>query len=132
MAWSRTKIRGWSSEEPCSFGSRPGMELPAGRSPRPGPVSPPTGAAAGGLAPAVGEAIAGTQVIAGGIHIAGNNFGPSDTLASKIAASYQGAASGLEQSSLLFLGAVLLVINPVVNFIAQLIVRAFDPLKGAR
>ena len=85
-----------------------------------------------GLGRALGEAIAVTQVIGGGTHIASNIFGPSDTLASKIAASYQGAASGLEQSSLLYLGAVLLVINLVVNILAQVIVRAFDPLRGAR
>lgn len=85
-----------------------------------------------GLGRALGEAIAVTQVIGGGILIGGNIFGPSDTLASKIAASYQGAASGLEASSLLYLGAILLVINLIVNLVAQVIVRAFDPLKGAR
>src|SRR2546425_8401427 len=44
-----------------------------------------------GLGRALGEAIAVTQVIGGGTKIAKNIFGPSDTLASKIAASYQGA-----------------------------------------
>jgi phosphate transport system permease protein len=85
-----------------------------------------------GLGRALGEAIAVTQVIGGGTHIATNIFGPSDTLASKIAASYQGAASGLEQSSLLYLAAILLVIGLIVNVIAQVIVRVFDPLKDAR
>jgi phosphate transport system permease protein len=85
-----------------------------------------------GLGRALGEAIAVTQVIGGGTHISKNIFGPSDTLASKIAASYQGAASGLEQSSLLYLAAILLVIGLIVNFVAQVIVRAFDPLKDAR
>jgi phosphate transport system permease protein len=84
-----------------------------------------------GLGRALGEAIAVTQVIGGGTHITSNVFGPSDTLASKIAASYQGAASGLEQSSLLYLAAILLVIGLVVNLIAQVIVRAFDPLRDA-
>jgi phosphate transport system permease protein len=85
-----------------------------------------------GLGRALGEAIAVTQVIGGGTHITSNLFGPSDTLASKIAASYQGAASGLEQSSLLYLAAILLVMGLIVNLIAQVIVRAFDPLREAR
>jgi phosphate transport system permease protein len=85
-----------------------------------------------GLGRALGEAIAVTQVIGGGTTISRNIFGPSDTLASKIAASYQGAATGLEQSSLLYLAAILLVIGLVTNLVAQVIVRAFDPLRGAR
>ena len=85
-----------------------------------------------GLGRALGEAIAVTQVIGGGTKIAKNIFGPSDTIASKIAASYQGAASGLEASSLLYLAAILLVIGLLANLTAQLIVRWFDPLKEAR
>jgi phosphate transport system permease protein len=84
-----------------------------------------------GLGRALGEAIAVTQVIGGGTQITHNIFGPSDTLASKIAASYQGAASGLEAASLLYLAAILLVIGLITNFIAQVIVRRFDPLRGA-
>jgi phosphate transport system permease protein len=85
-----------------------------------------------GLGRALGEAIAVTQVIGGGRQISENIFGPSDTLASKIAASYQGAATALEQSSLLYLAALLLVIGVVTNLVAQVIVRRFDPLRGAR
>jgi phosphate transport system permease protein len=84
-----------------------------------------------GLGRALGEAIAVTQVIGGGTKIVHNIFGPGDTLASKIAASYQGAGSGLESSSLLYLAAILLVIGLITNFIAQVIVRVFDPLKDA-
>src|SRR6476620_10493048 len=84
-----------------------------------------------GLGRALGEAIAVTQVIGGGTTISANIFGPIDTLASKIAASYQGAGSGLEQSSLLYLAAILMVIGLITNFIAQVIVRVFDPLRGA-
>ena len=84
-----------------------------------------------GLGRALGEAIAVTQVIGGGTTISRNIFGPIDTLASKIAASYQGAGSGLEQSSLLYLAAILLVIGLITNLAAQVIVRVFDPLKGA-
>jgi phosphate transport system permease protein len=85
-----------------------------------------------GLGRALGEAIAVTQVIGGGTQITRNIFGPSDTLASKIAASYQGAATSLEASSLLYLAAILLVIGLVTNLIAQIVVRVFDPLRGAR
>jgi phosphate transport system permease protein len=84
-----------------------------------------------GLGRALGEAIAVTQVIGGGTAITHNLFGPSDTIASKIAASYQGAASGLEQSSLLYLAAILMVIGLLTNLVAQVIVRRFDPLRGA-
>jgi len=84
-----------------------------------------------GLGRALGEAIAVTQVIGGGTKITKNVFGASDTLASKIAASYQGAA-GVEASSLLYLAAILLVIGLLANLTAQLIVRRFDPLRGAR
>jgi phosphate transport system permease protein len=84
-----------------------------------------------GLGRALGEAIAVTQVIGGGTHISANIFGPIDTLASKIAAAYQGAGSGLEASSLLYLAAILMVIGLVTNLLAQVIVRLFDPLKGS-
>jgi phosphate transport system permease protein len=83
-----------------------------------------------GLGRALGEAIAVTQVIGGGTQIASNIFGPGDTLASKIAASYQGA-DPIEQSSLLYLAAILLVIGLITNFAAQVIVRFFDPLRDA-
>jgi phosphate transport system permease protein len=85
-----------------------------------------------GLGRAVGEAIAVTQVIGGGTRIGWSLFPPADTLASKIASNYQGAGSGLETSSLLYLAAILLVMGLVANLIAQVIVRRFDPLRGAR
>ncbi len=85
-----------------------------------------------GLGRALGEAIAVTQVIGGGTRISSNLFGPSDTLASKIAASYQGAATALESSSLLYLAAILLVIGLLTNFAAQVVVRRFDPLRAGR
>ena len=84
-----------------------------------------------GLGRALGEAIAVTQVIGGGTKIDTNIFGPSDTIASKIAASYQGASSGLEAASLLYLAAILLAIGLIANFAAQVIVRRFDPLRGS-
>ena len=85
-----------------------------------------------GLGRALGEAIAVTQVIGGGTKISANIFGPADTLASKIAASFQGAATSIEQSALLYLGAILLIIGLVTNFAAQVIVRRFDPLRESR
>jgi phosphate transport system permease protein len=85
-----------------------------------------------GLGRALGEAIAVTQVIGGGTRIGWSLFPPADTLASKLASSYQGANPGLETSSLLYLAAILLVIGLIANLIAQIIVRRFDPLRGAR
>jgi len=79
-----------------------------------------------GFGRAVGEAIAVTQVIGGvlGIHL--SLFAGGDTLASRIAAQYQGAASKLQLSSLVYLAVILLAISLVVNLIAQLIVRRFE------
>ncbi len=86
-----------------------------------------------GLGRALGEAIAVSQVIGGGTTIGWSLFQPGDTLASKIAANYQGASTFLESSSILYLGAILLVIGLITNLAAQLVVRWFDPLReGAR
>ena len=83
-----------------------------------------------GLGRAIGEAIAVTQVIGGGTRIGWSLFPPADTLASKLASSYQGANPGLEISSLLYLASILLVIGLLANLAAQLIVRRFDPLRA--
>jgi phosphate transport system permease protein len=85
-----------------------------------------------GLGRAIGEAIAVTQVIGGGTRTGWSLFPPADTLASKIASSYQGADPGLETSSLLYLAAILLVLGLAANLLAQVIVRRFDPLREAR
>jgi phosphate transport system permease protein len=85
-----------------------------------------------GLGRALGEAIAVTQVMGGGTTIGWSLFRPGDTLASKIAANYQGASTFLESASILYLGAILLVIGLITNLIAQIIVRAFDPMREAR
>jgi phosphate transport system permease protein len=76
-----------------------------------------------GLGRALGEAIAVTQVIGGGVSIQWNLFAGGDTLGSKIAAAYQGAPSKIEQASLIYLGAILLVFSLLVNLLAQWIVR---------
>jgi phosphate transport system permease protein len=59
-----------------------------------------------------------------GIHL--SLFKTGDTLASRIAAQYQGAASNLQIASLVYLAVILLAISLVVNLAAQLIVRRFE------
>jgi phosphate transport system permease protein len=79
-----------------------------------------------GLGRAIGEAIAVTQVIGGigGIHL--SLFSNGDTLASRIAAQYQAAATSIHIAALVYVALVLLVISLAVNFTAQLIVRRFE------
>jgi phosphate transport system permease protein len=79
-----------------------------------------------GAGRALGEAIAVTQVIGTTAHLTANLFDTSDTLASRIAAQYQAAASNLQISSLFYLGVILLAISLIVNFGALLIVRHFE------
>jgi phosphate transport system permease protein len=76
-----------------------------------------------GLGRALGEAIAVTLVIGHTAGIQWSFFHTADTLASRIASEYQGAASHLQISSLAYLAAILLVLSVVVNVIARLIVR---------
>ncbi len=76
-----------------------------------------------GLGRAVGEAIAVTQVIGGGNGIHWSLFSTGDTLASRIANTYQGATSKLEVGSILYLAAILLVISLLANLAAQVVVR---------
>jgi phosphate transport system permease protein len=76
---------------------------------------------------AVGEAIAVTQVIGTTTHgIDLDLFLTGDTLASRIAAQYQGAVSNLQVGSLFYLGVILLVMSLIVNFAAQIIVRRYS------
>jgi len=86
---------------------------------RPGIV----GAVILGLGRAFGEAIAVTQVIGNATQIKASLFAPAGTLAGQIASQYQNASPGLEQSSLIYLAAILLVISLIVNVIARLLVR---------
>jgi phosphate transport system permease protein len=83
-----------------------------------------------GLGRAVGEAIAVTQVIGAFVGIQWNLFGPGDTLASRIAAEYQGAASNLQVASLIYLGLILLIFSLIVNLLAQWIVRTVARRQG--
>jgi phosphate transport system permease protein len=83
-----------------------------------------------GLGRAFGEAIAVTQVIGGGFGFPDSIFGASDTLASRIASEYQGAVTGLQIDSLLYLAAILLVISLLTNVAAQSVVRRFERTRG--
>lgn len=74
----------------------------------------------------LGEAIAVTQVIGTTAHLTANLFNTGDTLASRIAAQYQAAASNIQVASLFYLGVILLVISLVVNLAALLIVRRYE------
>ena len=81
-----------------------------------------------GMGRAVGEAIAVTQVIGGFTGIPTSLFQPGDTLASRIAAQYQGATleppRGLDRLPRV----ILLVFALLTNFGAQVIVQ---PLRGS-
>jgi phosphate transport system permease protein len=83
-----------------------------------------------GLGRAVGEAIAVSLVIGGGVFIHFNIFSTGDTLASKIATSYQGAATNLEEHSLIYLGLILLIFSLLANLSAQWIVRRVARRQG--
>jgi len=83
-----------------------------------------------GLGRAIGEAIAVTQVIGGGVGIQWNLFATGDTLASKIAASYQGAQSEIQVASLVYLALILLVFSLLMNVSAQVIVRRVARRQG--
>ena len=72
----------------------------------------------------------GTTVLIGGaVTINWSLFSNGDTLASRIAAQYQGASTNLQVSSLVYLAAILLVISLVINVGAQLIVGKFEYAK---
>jgi phosphate transport system permease protein len=75
---------------------------------------------------AVGEAIAVTQVIGGFLGRPYNLFHPGDTLASRIAAQYQGAVSNIHIASIVYLAVVLLAFALVTNLAAQVIVNRFE------
>jgi phosphate transport system permease protein len=83
-----------------------------------------------GFGRAIGEAIAVTQVIGGGVFIHWNLFDTGDTLASKIAANYQGATTRLQTSSLIYLGLILLAFSLIVNVAAQVIARRSAKKQG--
>jgi len=79
-----------------------------------------------GMGRAVGEAIAVTQVIGGLLGRPINFFHSGDTLASRIAAQYQAAATNIHIASIVYLALVLLVFALLTNFAAQVIVSRFE------
>jgi phosphate transport system permease protein len=79
-----------------------------------------------GLGRAIGEAIAVTQVVGGLLGVNISLFESGDTLASRIAAQYQGADTNIQVASLVYLALILLLISLITNFTAQLIVRRFE------
>jgi phosphate transport system permease protein len=83
-----------------------------------------------GLGRAIGEAIAVSQVIGAVVGIHWSLFGGGDTLASKIAESYQGGTTKLQVASLVYLGLILLVFSLLMNVSAQWIVRRAARRQG--
>jgi phosphate transport system permease protein len=82
-----------------------------------------------GLGRAFGEAIAVTQTIGNQTAIHTSLFESGDTLGSKIASSYQGASSGLQTDSLLYLAAILMTISLITNVAAQAVVARFEKAR---
>ena len=85
-----------------------------------------------GLARAMGEAIAVSQTIGGTARTGWSLFGSADTLASRIANQYQGAATALQTSSIAYLATILLVLSLAANLSAALIVRRIRRKMGTR
>jgi phosphate transport system permease protein len=71
----------------------------------------------------VGEAIAVTQVIGNSAGIHANLFQPADTLASRMANTYQGASTQLTVSSLAYFALILFVLSLIFNTVARVLVR---------
>jgi phosphate transport system permease protein len=84
-----------------------------------------------GLGRALGEAIAVAQVIGAGSEIQSSLFKTGDTLAARIANQFPGALTELHKASLLYLGAILLVIGLISNLVAHWIGRRFSFEGGA-
>jgi phosphate transport system permease protein len=83
-----------------------------------------------GLGRAIGEAIAVSQVVGAVVGIHWSLFSGGDTLASKIAESYQGGTTKLQVASLIYLGLILLVFSLLMNISAQWIVRRVARRQG--
>jgi phosphate transport system permease protein len=84
-----------------------------------------------GLGRALGETLAVTMVIGNGQNVPMSLFDQGQTLASKIATSFNEAQVGLQTSSLIALGLILLVITIAINIVARVFVgRASSRLGG--
>ena len=93
---------------------------------RPGMI----GAVILGLGRAVGEAIAVTAVIGNTPGIHSNIFLPADSLASKIANTYQGATSDLTISALAYFAVILFTLSLIFNSAARVLVRNVQRRAG--
>lgn len=83
-----------------------------------------------GFGRAVGEAVAVAFVVGDSTNVSLNLFDTGNTIGAKIAQNYQGASSGLELSSLVYLAVILLVFSILVNLLAQFIVRRVARRQG--
>lgn len=84
-----------------------------------------------GLGRALGETMAVTMIIGNGQNIPTRLFDQAQTIASKIATTFNEATAGLQVSSLIALGLILLVITILLNVIARLLVwRVAGPVGG--
>ena len=84
-----------------------------------------------GLGRALGETLAVTMVIGNGQNIPTSLFDQGQTLASKIATSFNEAQVGLQTSSLIALGLILLAITIAINIVARAFVgRATTRVGG--
>ena len=85
-----------------------------------------------GLGRALGEAIAVTQVIGAGSAINASLFETGDTMAARIANQFPGNLNALHESSLYYLGAILLAIGLLSNLFARWIGRRFEYAGASR
>jgi phosphate transport system permease protein len=76
-----------------------------------------------GLGRALGETMAVTMVIGNAQNIPTRLFDQGQTIASKIATTFNEASIGLQTSALIYLGLILLVITIAMNVLARLLVR---------
>ncbi len=84
-----------------------------------------------GLGRALGETMAVTMIIGNGQNVPTRLFDQAQTIASKIATTFNEATAGLQVSSLIALGLILLVITILLNIVARLLVwRVAGPVGG--
>jgi phosphate transport system permease protein len=84
-----------------------------------------------GLGRALGETMAVTMVIGNSQDIPNSIFDQSQTIASKIATTFNEASIGLQTSSLIALGLILLVVTILLNIVARLLVRQVSGNGGS-
>jgi phosphate transport system permease protein len=84
-----------------------------------------------GLGRALGETMAVTMVIGNGQAIPTHLFDQAQTIASKIATTFNEATIGIQTSSLIALGLILLVITIGLNIVARLLVWRVSGPVGA-